>query len=55
MFWKRAGSRRNKRDLIEQRIADLSKIKKSLSGLVRACDSSSGGSPCPIIHLLADG
>jgi MerR family mercuric resistance operon transcriptional regulator len=44
----------HKLELIEQKIADLSKIKKSLSILVRACDVSSDGAPCPIIHLLAD-
>jgi MerR family transcriptional regulator, mercuric resistance operon regulatory protein len=44
----------HKLELIEQKIADLSKIKKSLSRLVRACDTSSDGVPCPIIHLLAD-
>jgi MerR family transcriptional regulator, mercuric resistance operon regulatory protein len=38
--------------LIEQKIAELSRMKKALSGLVRACDISSGGEPCPIIHLL---
>jgi MerR family mercuric resistance operon transcriptional regulator len=40
--------------LIEHKIADLSKIKKSLSHLVRTCDASSAGAPCPIIHLLAE-
>ena len=44
----------HKLELIEQKIADLSKIRKSLSRLVRACDASSAGAPCPIIHLLAD-
>ena len=38
--------------LIEQKIADLSRMKKDLSRLVRACDASSAGEPCPIIHLL---
>jgi MerR family mercuric resistance operon transcriptional regulator len=44
----------HKLELIEQKIADLSKMKKSLAHLVRACDASSTGAPCPIIHLLAD-
>jgi MerR family mercuric resistance operon transcriptional regulator len=44
----------HKLELIEQKIADLSKIKKSLARLVRACDASADGTPCPIIHLLAD-
>lgn len=44
----------HKLELIEEKIADLSKMKKALSGLVRACDASSAGAPCPIIHLLAD-
>jgi MerR family mercuric resistance operon transcriptional regulator len=43
-----------KLELIERKIADLSKIKKSLARLVRACDAASDGAPCPIIHLLAD-
>ena len=38
--------------LIEQKISDLSQMKKALSGLVRACDASSAGEACPIIHLL---
>ena len=43
-----------KLELIEQKIADLSKIKRSLARLVRACDASANGTPCPIIHLLTD-
>lgn len=38
--------------LIEEKIADLSKMKKVLSRLVRDCTASSAGDPCPIIHLL---
>jgi MerR family mercuric resistance operon transcriptional regulator len=38
--------------LIEQKISDLSRMKKSLTRLVGACDSSVSGEPCPIIHLL---
>jgi MerR family transcriptional regulator, mercuric resistance operon regulatory protein len=38
--------------LIEEKLSDLSKMKKALSRLVRACDKSSVGEPCPIIHLL---
>jgi MerR family transcriptional regulator, mercuric resistance operon regulatory protein len=44
----------HKLELIEQKIADLSKMRKALSRLVRACDVSTAGAPCPIIHLLAD-
>lgn len=44
----------HKLELIARKIADLSKIKKSLAHLVRSCDGSAAGSPCPIIHLLAD-
>lgn len=44
----------NKLELIEQKIADLAKMKKSLARLVRACDRSSRGATCPIIQLLAD-
>lgn len=40
--------------LMEEKIADLVKIKDALSRLVRACDMSSAGAACPIIHLLAD-
>ena len=44
----------HKLELIAQKIADLSKMKKSLARLVRSCDASAAGAPCPIIHLLAD-
>ena len=44
----------HKLELIEKKIADLSKMRKALSRLVRACDDSSADAPCPIIHLLAD-
>ena len=44
----------HKLELILQKIADLSKMKKSLARLVRSCDASVAGAPCPIIHLLAD-
>jgi MerR family mercuric resistance operon transcriptional regulator len=45
----------HKLELIEEKIADLSKMRRALIQLVRACDASSAGAPCPIIHLLADG
>jgi MerR family mercuric resistance operon transcriptional regulator len=48
------GMASHKIELIEEKIADLSKIQRALSDLVRACDASSAGKPCPIIHLLAD-
>jgi MerR family mercuric resistance operon transcriptional regulator len=38
--------------LIEEKISDLSRIKKALARLVRACDASPIGQPCPIINLL---
>ena len=44
----------HKLELIEQKIADLVKMKRALSRLLRACDLSSAGAPCPIIHLLSD-
>jgi MerR family transcriptional regulator, mercuric resistance operon regulatory protein len=44
----------HKLELIEEKIADLSKMRKALASLVRACDASCAGAPCPIIHLLAD-
>ena len=44
----------HKVELIAQKIADLSKMKKSLARLVRSCDASAADAPCPIIHLLAD-
>jgi hypothetical protein len=44
----------HKLELIECKIADLAKIKKSLASLVRACDASSDGAACPIIHLMAN-
>ena len=37
---------------IEEKLSDLSRMKKALSRLVRACNASSAGEPCPIIHLL---
>lgn len=44
----------HKLEMIERKIAELSKVRRALRGLVRACDASSEGAPCPIIHLLAD-
>jgi len=44
----------HKLEIIAQKIADLSKMKRSLARLVRSCDASVAGAPCPIIHLLAD-
>lgn len=44
----------HKLELIAQKIAELSKMKKSLARLLRSCDASAAGAPCPIIHLLAD-
>lgn len=38
--------------LIEAKIADLSRMKEALSGLVLACCESAAGERCPIIHLL---
>jgi MerR family mercuric resistance operon transcriptional regulator len=40
--------------LIEGKIANLSRMKKALSRLVRACDTSSVDTSCPIIQLLTD-
>ena len=37
---------------IEEKLLDLLRMKKALSRLIRACDTSSVGEPCPIIHLL---
>ncbi len=44
----------HKVELITRKIADLSKMKKSLARLVRSCDAAATDAPCPIIHLLAD-
>ena len=44
----------HKLELIEQKIRELSKMRRSLARLVRSCDASTSGAPCPIIHLLAD-
>ena len=38
--------------MIEKKIADLSKIRKALTRLVRSCDQSEVGTSCPVIHLL---
>jgi MerR family mercuric resistance operon transcriptional regulator len=37
---------------IEEKLSNLSRMKKALSRLVRGCNASSFGEPCPIIHLL---
>ena len=42
----------HKLQLIEKRLADLKKIRKALSQLVRACGASPAGKECPIIHQL---
>jgi MerR family mercuric resistance operon transcriptional regulator len=42
----------HKLELIALKIADLSKMKRSLARLVRSCDASATGSPCPIMHLF---
>ena len=52
--WETRGIAGHKLELIEGKIADLKKMGKALSRLVNACDVSSAGAPCPIIHLLAD-
>lgn len=44
----------HKVELITQKIADLSKMKVSLTRLIRSCDASAADAPCPLIHLLAD-
>src|SRR5690348_7516293 len=44
----------HKLELIEEKIAGLTKMRKALTRLVRECDASYAGAPCPIIHLLAD-
>jgi MerR family mercuric resistance operon transcriptional regulator len=38
--------------LINEKLADLMRLKKALSSLVHACDESSANGSCPIIHLL---
>lgn len=42
----------HKLELIEQKIADLTKIKKALFELVHSCEARSSGATCPIIELL---
>lgn len=44
----------HKLELIEEKIAELAKMKKALARLIRDCDASSTGGPCPTIHLLTD-
>ncbi|CAN5405138.1 Hg(II)-responsive transcriptional regulator [soil metagenome] len=41
--------------LIEAKIADLTKMKRGLGRLFRACESVSVGKPCPLIHSLLEG
>lgn len=38
--------------MIEEKLNDLTAMRKSLSGLMRACDTGNGKA-CPIIHVLA--
>jgi MerR family mercuric resistance operon transcriptional regulator len=40
--------------LVQQKISELLKIRRALGRLVRACDATSAGMSCPIIHLLAE-
>ena len=51
---KTRGIAANKLEMIEAKIAELSKIRRVLAGLLQACEASSEGTPCPIIHVLAD-
>ena len=42
----------HKLELIQQKLADLTRIKEALSSLLRSCDKSSSTGSCPIIDLL---
>ena len=44
----------HKLEMIDEKIADLSKMRRALSRMVRACDSTSGSASCPMIHALSD-
>jgi MerR family mercuric resistance operon transcriptional regulator len=43
-----------KRDLIEQKIAELTAIRRALDALVHKCDESGGNGACPIMDVLQD-
>ena len=40
--------------VLEEKLADMLRLRKSLTRLLRACEASSDDTSCPIIHLLAD-
>ena len=45
---------RRKLDLVEQRIRDLTRMKRVLEGLASACASRRATDPCPILEALED-
>ncbi|MGH7713290.1 MAG: MerR family DNA-binding protein [Gemmatimonadaceae bacterium] len=45
---------RNKIQIVEQRISDLQRMKRTLEGLAAACDARRTTEHCPILDALAD-
>jgi MerR family mercuric resistance operon transcriptional regulator len=42
-----------KLDLIEQKLRDLTAMRKALANLVQQCDAGESAKGCPIIHVLS--
>ena len=42
-----------KRQVIEEKLADLKAMRKALMNLLRQCDTGAARGNCPIIHALA--
>lgn len=40
--------------VLEEKLADMLRLRKALTRLVRACEATPDDTSCPIIHLLAD-
>jgi MerR family mercuric resistance operon transcriptional regulator len=43
----------HKLDLIEQKLRDLTAMRKALASLIRQCDAGEPAKGCPIIHVLS--
>lgn len=49
-----AAASRRKIRIIEQRIGELDRVKRTLEGLVRSCDAHQPSDPCPVLASLGD-
>ena len=43
----------HKLDLIEQKLRDLTAMRKALASLIQQCDAGKSAKKCPIIHVLS--